>query len=83
MEKIRFPRPLKDFAEKSGVNLWTLYKIEAGEQDAADIQCPRIHWATRGRIPAWVLRPDLWKEGQVPPNPFRAIVSGSASTEAA
>lgn len=26
-----------------------------------------IHWATDGVVPCWALRPDLWREGQIPP----------------
>jgi len=33
-----------------------------GPELAAD-----IHRATAGEIPCWVLRPDLWAPGQVPP----------------
>jgi len=28
-----------------------------------------IHHVSKGAIPAWILRPDLWREGQVPPVP--------------
>lgn len=69
MQQVRFPRPLDAFAEKVGVNVWTLYKIEKGKR-ATEHQAVQIHHGSCGAVPCWVLRPDLWREGQVPPLPL-------------
>lgn len=48
-------RALNDFDPVSGVHV-------CGPQLAIS-----IHYASNGEIPCWKLRPDIWREGQVPP----------------
>ena len=83
MDEIRFPRPMAAFAQKAQIYATRLYKIEEGRVIATPEQAAKIHWATRGRISAHMLRPDLYREGQVPPNPFRVAPSGDTAPEAA
>lgn len=64
----KFPRPLDSFAALCGVNKWILYKIENGTKRATSEQAKAIHWA--GGPKCWITRPDIWKEGQEPPEPF-------------
>ena len=84
MDRIDLPTPISKFALKCGIKADTLYKIRDRKQSINDDQAARIHWATRGKIPIWVLLPDgPWKKGQVPKNPFKPANPGDTAPEAA
>ena len=44
-----------------------LKKIKAGHRRWTEDLAIEIHVVTSGSIPCWVLRPDLWAPGQIPP----------------
>lgn len=50
------------------MGLDTLNKIKAGHRRFTEENAITIHSVTNGEFPCWVLRPDLWSEGQVPPS---------------
>ena len=51
-------RALADYDEATGVH------VCSGALAIA------IHYATKGAIKCWDLRPDYWKRGQIPPKPL-------------
>jgi len=42
-------------------------KAKTGKQEISEATAIAIHLATSGEIPCWVVRPDTWQVGQVPP----------------
>lgn len=44
-----------------------LSKIKAGKRRFTEDSAIEIHLATKGVIPCWRVRPDLWAPGQFPP----------------
>lgn len=47
------------------VKIWRAIKKKQCSESTAII----LHHASNGAIPAWELRPDIWKPGQEPPKP--------------
>jgi len=49
------------------VGVHTIKKVRAGHQRFSDDTCVALHRLTDGQVPCWMLRPDTWQVGQVPP----------------
>lgn len=59
-------------ADRCDVHIASMYRAlnkfdESGVHVCSPELAERIHRESNGAIPCWVLRPDLWAEGQVPP----------------
>lgn len=67
--RINWPR-LRELCRAGSlpVGIETLNKIKAGTRRFTEENAIAIHRATHGEFPCWVLRPDLWSEGQFPPS---------------
>jgi len=42
-------------------------KIKAGERPWTDKNALEVHRVTKGEVPCWAMRPDIFREGQLPP----------------
>lgn len=60
----RLPMPLEEFGAKVGVKKSAVSKWEKGQQPSPR-KALKIEAVTDGKIPRWMLRPDLW----APPPP--------------
>ena len=69
-------------ASDCGVHPVTIYRAFAGGLCSGTLAI-LIHYATKGATPAWTLRPDYWKEGQVPPELTANASDQSSSSDPA
>ena len=72
------PHTPASIAAACGVSVATIYRAISGGPCGAPLAV-LVHHATKGAVPCWVLRPDLWRKRQVPPVPLRPRVHRSAS----
>ena len=72
------PHTPASIAAACGVSAATIYRAISGGPCGGPLAV-LIHHTTRGAIPCWVLRPDLWRKRQVPPVPLRPRVHRAAS----
>ena len=55
-------------AKATGLTPTTISRALRGLQ-CDEITAITIHFGSKGLVPCWSLRPDIWREGQIPPVP--------------
>lgn len=60
---------LRDLARRDllPVGLGLIKRVKSGKGRITEDCAIAIHRVTKGAIPVWKIRPDLWAAGQIPP----------------
>lgn len=54
---------LERLSKRTGAEIGSIRSVANGHRVCGHKLAQRIHDATDGRVPKWVLRPDIWKPG--------------------